>query len=164
MTLQKCNHVSVFEVGLDLELQPAVRSHPKPSNNCVVNIPSNHEAAPRTPIKNVNLGGAGATTPNIVSPQTIIPKTPLNSTFQNAGSTTPFHVSPEGQGDTVAFKVSPQGARSNDKWPICKCTAGKCKVLRVGSEDYYVCPIPKVMYPVVKTFCFMFVLKWFSAP
>ena len=131
MTLQKCNRVSVCEeVGLDPELQPAVRSHPKPSNNCVINISSNHVAEPRTPINNVNLWGAGATTPNIVSPQATIPKTPLNSTFQSAGTSTPLHVIPKGPSATAVVKISPQGAGSNDKSPICKCNAGKCIVLR----------------------------------
>jgi len=83
MFLQKCNHVSVCEeLGLDPELQPTARSHPKPSNNCVINISSNHVAEPRTTINDVYLRGAGATTPNVVSPQATILKTPLKSTSQ----------------------------------------------------------------------------------
>ncbi|RCV38415.1 hypothetical protein SETIT_8G140400v2 [Setaria italica] len=121
----KCKYVALCEeAGLSPESQPAVRSHPKPSNPCVFNIPSNHVPEPRTPVDNVNPRGAGATTPINVSPQA-----PLNSTFQ---------------GSTAVVKVSPRGARSNDEWPTCKCTAGKCKVLRVNKEEaYYVCPIPK---------------------
>ncbi|CAO2147112.1 unnamed protein product [Urochloa humidicola] len=126
------------EVGLSPVSQPAVGSHPKPSNPCVVNIPSNHVPEPRTPINNVNLRGAGATTPINVSPQA-----PLNSTFQGAGTATPVHVGAQGGGHTTVVKVSPQGARSNDEWPTCKCTAGKCKRLREDGKDYYVCHIPK---------------------
>uniref|UniRef100_K3ZMH3 Uncharacterized protein n=1 Tax=Setaria italica TaxID=4555 RepID=K3ZMH3_SETIT len=171
MTFQKCKYVALCEeAGLSPESQPAVRSHPKPSNPCVFNIPSNHVPEPRTPVDNVNPRGAGATTPINVSPQA-----PLNSTFQGAGTATPVHVpvprtpvnnvnlrgagattpvnvnprAPlnstfQGAGSTAVVKVSPRGARSNDEWPTCKCTAGKCKVLRVNKEEaYYVCPIPK---------------------
>ncbi|RCV38412.1 hypothetical protein SETIT_8G140400v2 [Setaria italica] len=167
----KCKYVALCEeAGLSPESQPAVRSHPKPSNPCVFNIPSNHVPEPRTPVDNVNPRGAGATTPINVSPQA-----PLNSTFQGAGTATPVHVpvprtpvnnvnlrgagattpvnvnprAPlnstfQGAGSTAVVKVSPRGARSNDEWPTCKCTAGKCKVLRVNKEEaYYVCPIPK---------------------
>jgi len=83
MFLQKCNHVSVCEeLGLDPELQPTARNHPKSRNNCVINISSNHVAEPRTTINDVYLRGAGATTPNVVSPQATILKTPLKSTSQ----------------------------------------------------------------------------------
>ncbi|CAL4987740.1 unnamed protein product [Urochloa decumbens] len=126
------------EVGLSPVSQPAVRSHPKRSNPCVFNIPSNHVSEPRTPNNNANLRGAGATTPINVSPQA-----PLNSTFQGAGTATPVHVSAQGGGRTAVVKVSPQGARSNDEWPTCKCTAGKCKILKEKDIDYYVCHIPK---------------------
>jgi hypothetical protein len=123
--------------------------------------------APTTPVNNVNLlgvgagagSGAGAATPINVSPQA-----PLNSTFQVAGTATPVHA--QGVGSRAVVKVSPRGARPNDEWPICKCTAGKCKVLEVNGEDCYVCPIPKVMFPMVNTkYCsaFLFLFKWFSA-
>ncbi|RLM69598.1 uncharacterized protein C2845_PM17G09740 [Panicum miliaceum] len=108
----KCKYVALCEeVGPSPESQPAVRSHPKPS----IHVPE-----PATPINNVNLRGAGNTTPINVNPQA-----PPNSTFQGAGTITPVH-------------VSAQGA-----WPTCKCTAGKCKVLRLDGEDCYLCPIPK---------------------
>ncbi|PAN42889.1 hypothetical protein PAHAL_8G195900 [Panicum hallii] len=135
----KCKYVVLCEeVGLSPESQPAVRSNPKPSNPYVLTTPSSHVPEPATPINIVNLRGAGATTPANVNPQA-----PLNSTFQGAGTTTPVHVSAQGAGSAAVVKVSPQGARSKDAWPTCKCTAGKCKVLRVDGEDYYVCPIPK---------------------
>ncbi|CAN6363065.1 unnamed protein product [Urochloa humidicola] len=135
----QCKYFALCEeVGLSPVSQPAVRSHPRPSNPCVFNIPSNHVPEPRTPINNVNLRGAGGTIPINVSPLA-----PLNSTFQGAGTSTPVHVSAQGGGCTAVVKVSPRGARSNDEWPTCKCTAGKCKILRKDGKDYYVCHIPK---------------------
>jgi hypothetical protein len=162
MTFQMCKYVALCEeVGLSPESQPAVRSHPKPSNPCVLNTPSNYVSEPRTPVDNVNLQGAGA---GAATPINVSPQAPLNSTFQVAGTATPVHA--QGAGSRAVVKVSPRGARPNDEWPICKCTAGKCKVLEVNGEDCYVCPIPKVMFPMVNTkYCsaFLFLFKWFSA-
>ncbi|CAN6372234.1 unnamed protein product, partial [Urochloa humidicola] len=134
----QCKYFALCEeVGLSPVSQPAVRSHHKPSNPCGFNIPSNHVPEPKTPINNVNLRGAGATTPINVSLQA------PHTTFQGAGNATPNHVSAQGGGHTAVVKVSPQGAKSNDEWPICKCTAGKCKTLKEDGKDYYVCHIPK---------------------
>ena len=151
MTFQKCKYVALCEeVSLSPQPQPAVRSNPKPSNP-YVHIPSNHVPEPATPINTINLRGAGATTPTNVNPQA-----PLNSTFQGAGTTTPVHVSAQGAGSAAVVKVNPQGAGSKDAWPTCKCTAGKCRVLRVDGEDCYVCPIPKVMFPMVNRVLFSY--------
>jgi hypothetical protein len=90
MTFQMCKYVALCEEGgLSPESQPAVRSHPKPSNPFVFNTPSNYVSKPRTPVDNVNLQGVGATaaTTKNVSPQAL-----LNSTFQGAGTATPVHV------------------------------------------------------------------------
>ncbi|XP_066342745.1 uncharacterized protein [Miscanthus floridulus] len=108
-----------------------------------------------TPI-HVSPQGAGATTPVNVSPQAAVATTPFNYSSKGVGTTTPVHVSPQGAGAMTPVHVSPQGAgttaavkasprwhRSNDGQLICQCTAGKCKRLRVGNEDCYVCPIPK---------------------
>ncbi|KAF8694205.1 hypothetical protein HU200_038332 [Digitaria exilis] len=120
----KCKHTALCEeASRSPESLPAVWSHPKTSNPCVFDTPINHVNEPRTPINNLNLQRAGVTTPVNVSPQAAIPKTQLYSTFQ--------------------VKVSPQGARSNNQWPICQCTAGKCKILKGLNEDFYVCPIRK---------------------
>jgi hypothetical protein len=72
MTFQMCKYVALCkEVGLSPESQPTVRSHPKQSNPCVFNTPSNYVPEPRTPVDNVNLQGAVATaaTTKNVSPQ-----------------------------------------------------------------------------------------------
>ena len=154
MTFQKCKYVALCEeVSLSPQPQPAVRSNPKPSNP-YVHIPSNHVPEPATPINTINLRGAGATTPTNVNPQA-----PLNSTLQGAGTTTPVHVSAQGAGFAAVVKVSPQQPRSKDALPTCKCTAGKCKVLKVDGEECYVCPIPKVMFPMVNSVCFLVSLQ-----
>lgn len=114
-----------------------------------------------TPV-HVSPQGAGATIPINISPQAAIATTPFNYTLKGVGARTPVHVSPQGAHATAAVKVSPQWNRSNDgRWnrsndgrPICQCTAGKCKILRVGNEDWYVCPIPKVMFVVVNNVFF----------
>lgn len=126
----KCKHVSLCkEVDLSPQSPPVIRSDPKLANHFILNIPSTHVADAVTPINNVNLRGADGALIN-VSPHAAV-------------ATTPIHVSPQGVGGTEALKVSLRRAKSNDEWPICRCTAGKCKLLRVGNEDYYVCPIPK---------------------
>jgi len=149
MAFQKCKHVAMCEeVDQNPQSPPAVRSDPKPSNPCVFSIPRIPVADARTRINNVNPQGAGATTPVNVSPQAAIARTPFNDT-KGVGTTTPVHVSPQGAGTTAAVKASPRWHRSNDGQLICQCTRGKCKRLRVGNEDCYVCPIPKVMLFVV---------------
>ena len=184
MTFQKCKYVALCEeVILSPESQPAVRSHPEPSSPCV-HIPSNHVPEHATPINTINLRGAGATTPTNVKPQAplnstfqgpgtttpvhvggattptnVNPQAPLNSTLQGAGTTTPVHVSAQGAGFAAVVKVSPQQPRSKDALPTCKCTAGKCKVLKVDGEECYVCPIPKVMFPMVNSVCFLVSLQ-----
>ncbi|XP_066335608.1 uncharacterized protein [Miscanthus floridulus] len=119
-----------------------------------VNI-SPQAAVATTPFKYTSKG-VGAMTPVHVSPQAAVATTPFNYTSKGVGATTPVHVSPQGAGAMTPVHVSPQGAgttaavkasprwhRSNDGQLICQCTAGKCKRLRVGNEDCYVCPIPK---------------------
>ncbi|KAJ1255927.1 hypothetical protein BS78_K135900 [Paspalum vaginatum] len=129
----KCKHLSLCqEVDLNPKSPPGIKSDPKLSNPCVINTPSTHVPDARTPINNVNLRGAGAITLINVSPQTAAATTPFKYTSQGVGAATPIHVSPQGAGITAAVEV----ARSEDK-PICRCTAGKCKVLRVGNEDFY---------------------------
>jgi len=117
---------------------------------------------PQAPL-NSTFQGPGTTTPVHVSgattPTNVNPQAPLNSTFQGAGTTTPVHVSAQAAGSAAVVKVNPQGAGSKDAWPTCKCTAGKCRVLRVDGEDCYVCPIPKVMFPMVNSVCFLVSLQ-----
>ncbi|TVU24643.1 hypothetical protein EJB05_27092 [Eragrostis curvula] len=150
----KCKHVAFCEeVDLNPQTQPTSRSHPKPSNPCTFNDPSNHMAGPRTPV-NVSPQVTGATTPVDVHPQvagapTLFIDSPQGAATQAkfipqvAGTTTPGKVSPQRAGATTRVKVSFQGAKLNGEGPLCQCTAGNCIKSRVGNEDCYVCPIPK---------------------
>uniref|UniRef100_A0A804NZI6 CCHC-type domain-containing protein n=1 Tax=Zea mays TaxID=4577 RepID=A0A804NZI6_MAIZE len=118
-----------------------------------------------TPV-HVSPQGAGATTPINVSPQAAVAATPFSYTLKGVGAMTPVHVSPQGAGATIPINISPQAAIATTPFnytlkgvgartPVhvspqgahataaVKCTAGKCKILRVGNEDWYVCPIPK---------------------
>ena len=120
------------------------------------------DVIPQAPL-NSTFQGPGTTTPvhvgGATTPTNVNPQAPLNSTLQGAGTTTPVHVSAQGAGFAAVVKVSPQQPRSKDALPTCKCTAGKCKVLKVDGEECYVCPIPKVMFPMVNSVCFLVSLQ-----
>lgn len=144
------------EVDQNPQSLPTIMSDPKPSNPCAFSVPRTPVADARTQINNVNFRGAGATTLVNANPQPAVATAPFNYTLKAVGTTTPVYVSPQGAGTTAAFKITPRSARSNDGRPICHCTAGKCKVLKVGNEDFYVCPIPKVMFFMVNGVLFFF--------
>jgi hypothetical protein len=156
--LQKCNHVSFCEeVDLNLKSQPTSRSHPEPINPCALNDPSNHMADPRTPDTirtqvtgtttpvSVRSHVAGATTLFSDCPQGAGVTTLVNAGRHGGGATPPANDSPKGVGSKTPAKFIPRGAKSNEG-PVCQCTAGKCTKSRIGGEEWYVCPIPKVMY------------------
>uniref|UniRef100_A0A804NZI5 CCHC-type domain-containing protein n=1 Tax=Zea mays TaxID=4577 RepID=A0A804NZI5_MAIZE len=151
----KCKHVAMCkEVDQNPQSPPVVRSDPKTSNRCAFNVPRTPVNDARTQINNVTLEGAGATTPINVSPQAAVAATPFSYTSKGVGAMTPVHVSPQGAGATTPINVSPQAAVAatpfsytlkgvGARTPVHVSPQGKCKILRVGNEDWYVCPIPK---------------------
>uniref|UniRef100_A0A804NZI3 CCHC-type domain-containing protein n=1 Tax=Zea mays TaxID=4577 RepID=A0A804NZI3_MAIZE len=151
----KCKHVAMCkEVDQNPQSPPVVRSDPKTSNRCAFNVPRTPVNDARTQINNVTLEGAGATTPINVSPQAAVAATPFSYTSKGVGAMTPVHVSPQGAGATTPINVSPQAAVAATPFsytlkgvgamtPVHVSPQGKCKILRVGNEDWYVCPIPK---------------------
>ncbi|KAI4997077.1 hypothetical protein ZWY2020_052419 [Hordeum vulgare] len=130
----KCSHSSYcMESDVSPGSQPAFLSHHEPHN---------HMTNGTTQV-NVSPQGAGATTPVNITLKRDGARTPVTFSPQGAGATTPVNVTPQRDGARTPVTFSPQGARSSGELPTCKCTAGKCKILKEKGVDYYVCHIPK---------------------